>query len=63
MGSEGPSSSQPGEAGLKADQDWERFGPLRLRRFTKEDGRALILFERVEEPPGEDSVDSGTGGG
>jgi hypothetical protein len=62
MGSEEPSSSQPGEAGARVEGDWERFGPIRLRRFTKDDGRALILFERLDEPRGDDSVDTGAGG-
>jgi hypothetical protein len=29
----------------------ERYGPLIVRRMRKEDGRALIRFERAE-PPG-----------
>lgn len=27
----------------------ERLGPLRVRRFVKEDGRELLLYERVED--------------
>ena len=27
----------------------EREGPLAVHRFVKEDGRSLILYERVEE--------------
>ena len=30
----------------------ERYGPLRVRRYVKEDGRSLILYERAEELPG-----------
>jgi hypothetical protein len=26
----------------------EHFGPLEVRRYVKEDGRALILYSRVE---------------
>jgi hypothetical protein len=28
----------------------ERYGPLALERHRKDDGRALLLYERVEEP-------------
>jgi len=28
----------------------EPFGPLLVRRLVKRDGRALILYERPEEP-------------
>jgi hypothetical protein len=31
----------------------ERFGPLAVRRLVREDGRALILYTRVEEPDGD----------
>jgi hypothetical protein len=30
------------------EQD-ERYGPLRLQRLRKEDGRALIVYARAEE--------------
>lgn len=32
----------------------ERYGPLTVRRFTKVDGRALILYERA--PSGTDAT-------
>jgi hypothetical protein len=32
----------------------ERYGPLAVRRFTKVDGRALILYERAA--PGGDTA-------
>jgi hypothetical protein len=28
----------------------ERYGPLRLKRITKQDGRALIFYSRVAPP-------------
>jgi hypothetical protein len=28
----------------------ERYGPLAVRRTVKEDGRALIRFDRADEP-------------
>ncbi len=28
----------------------ERYGPLLVRRMVKEDGRALIRFDRAQEP-------------
>lgn len=30
----------------------ERFGPLRVMRHVKEDGRALTLYERIEDDRG-----------
>jgi hypothetical protein len=33
------------------DDEGERYGPLIVRRMVKEDGRALIRFDRAE--PGE----------
>jgi hypothetical protein len=50
MGSEGPPPSQPDERPGSASEKDERFGPLRLRRTTKEDGRALILYYRIDDP-------------
>lgn len=42
----------PGESPLEASPvgEPERFGPVRVQRFVKRDGRALILYERPEEP-------------
>jgi hypothetical protein len=51
MGSDGSSSPEPGTGTVERGQ--ERFGPLAVRRYEKEDGRALILFDRAEEPPAE----------
>jgi len=34
------------------EQPAERYGPLIVKRMRKEDGRALIRFERAE-PPGQ----------
>jgi hypothetical protein len=47
MEPDGPRSEQQG-AGSPAEEDGERFGPLRLQRLTKEDGRMLILYVRVD---------------
>ena len=50
MASAGPTAPDP-ENGVDSPHDeFERFGPLLLRRLTKEDGRALILYSRADEP-------------
>jgi hypothetical protein len=39
--------------GSGADRDEaavERYGPLEVRRLRKDDGRALIVYTRVEPP-------------
>jgi hypothetical protein len=46
-----PSDRQPTPAPAAA----EKFGPLTLQRLVKEDGRALILFNR-NEPSGDDAA-------
>jgi hypothetical protein len=38
-------------AAAGGEDDGERYGPLLVRRMVKEDGRALIRFDRAE--PGE----------
>jgi hypothetical protein len=48
MEPDGPRSEQQGD-GSSAEEENERFGPLRLQRLTKEDGRELILYFRVDE--------------
>jgi hypothetical protein len=50
MASEAPSPAEPGNGSDGADDEPERFGPLELHRFTKEDGRMLILYARTEPP-------------
>jgi hypothetical protein len=55
MGSDGSSSPEPGTGTVERGQ--ERFGPLVVRRYENEDGRALILFDRAEEPAAEDPPD------
>jgi hypothetical protein len=40
---EQPPAREPGE-----DEE-ERYGPLIVRRMVKEDGRALIRFERADD--------------
>jgi hypothetical protein len=50
-----PPSDRPGQgagpyAGEQA-QPAERYGPLALARHLKDDGRALLLFTRVEREP------------
>ena len=47
--SEDPSTPDPAPPSDASDDKREEFGPLSLRRLTKEDGRALILYSRVEE--------------
>jgi hypothetical protein len=42
---EGPPDSAP------AEERVERYGPLIVRRTVKDDGRALIRFDRADEPP------------
>jgi hypothetical protein len=32
----------------------ERYGPLAVRRFRKDDGRALILYEARDDEPDRD---------
>jgi hypothetical protein len=49
---DGPESETPPSARERAwtaDGEPERVGPLELRRLRKADGRALLLYERVEE--------------
>jgi hypothetical protein len=40
---EQPPAGEPGE------DEAERYGPLIVRRMVKEDGRALIRFERADD--------------
>jgi hypothetical protein len=55
-----PGASDGGDAALPREAGPpERYGPLVLRRFVKEDGRALILFEAIA---GEHPVTEGSGG-
>lgn len=45
----GPGSTEPGTA-----SEPERWGPLRVRRLRKADGRALLLYRwDPERPPGD----------
>jgi hypothetical protein len=44
-------TSAPGPPDPPPAGEAQRYGPLLLRRFRKDDGRALILFSRQEEPP------------
>jgi hypothetical protein len=46
MAAPGSPAPEPPEAEV-ADDDREHFGPLALRRLTKDDGRSLILYERA----------------
>jgi hypothetical protein len=49
---DGPPDSEPPShdaRGVQAE-DSQDFGPLRLVRFVKADGRALILYSRAERP-------------
>ncbi len=50
-----PGEPPPAEerSGAAASEDEpERFGPLLVRRLTKKDGRALILYERDDDRDG-----------
>jgi hypothetical protein len=47
------SCAQPENTPDTPDDEEERFGPLALRRLLKEEGRALILYTRADEPDGE----------
>lgn len=46
MASVRPSQPEPEKRAPQARGEHERFGPVELRRFVKEDGRALLLFTR-----------------
>jgi hypothetical protein len=45
-----------------ATPDPGAYGPLAVRRMTKDDGRALIVYERVEEPSQSGSGEPKRGG-
>ncbi len=53
-----PGSSGHGSPSAPGAPAAERYGPLDLRRLVKDDGRALIVYERAEPPgrprPGEE---------
>jgi hypothetical protein len=49
-----PSAPEPGRAAGADEEPEERFGPLVLRRTTKEDGRTLILYSTPDESQGEE---------
>jgi hypothetical protein len=44
MGSDYPPREEPEDGSARNGDEPQRFGPLELRRFTKEDGRRLILY-------------------
>jgi hypothetical protein len=44
-----PSSPPPPPDPPAAAEPPERFGPLIVRRLVKDDGRALIRFDRAED--------------
>ena len=49
-GDTGPSpASQGGARPVKQSDEDQRFGPLLLSRYVKDDGRALILFAHAAE--------------
>ena len=57
MASDGPSPPQTGKTAdprTGEEMNEERFGPLVLRRTTKEDGRTLILYSTPDESQGEE---------
>ncbi len=45
-----PGSSSQRPAPERDESPPERYGPLILRRLVKDDGRALIVYERAVEP-------------
>ena len=45
-----PSQEERAATGSPAASPPERFGPLALTRMVKPDGRALIVYARVEAP-------------
>jgi hypothetical protein len=47
LGAQAP-EDESSAAGSSADAAHERFGPLELTRMSKPDGRALIVYARVE---------------
>jgi hypothetical protein len=49
MRSQGAPPPDPEEPSRQSQEE-ERFGPLRLRRITKPDGRALIFYSRADPP-------------
>jgi hypothetical protein len=49
MRSQAPPPRDAGERPQDPEGE-ERYGPLGLERIIKEDGRALILYSRVEPP-------------
>jgi hypothetical protein len=49
MRSQAPPPPDPDKRPRQPERE-ERFGPLRLRRITKPDGRALILYSRADPP-------------
>ena len=44
MGSESPPREEPEDGSARNGDEPQPYGPLELRRFTKEDGRRLILY-------------------
>jgi hypothetical protein len=46
-----PTSAEEPPDAAPAEEPLERYGPLIVRRTVKEDGRALIRFDRADEPP------------
>ncbi|MGD0386500.1 MAG: hypothetical protein ABSB73_10230 [Solirubrobacteraceae bacterium] len=45
------SAEEPPQRAPAEEEPTERYGPLIVRRTVKEDGRALIRFDRADEPP------------
>ena len=40
--------AEPRPPGARGDPGAESFGPLAVRRMTKDDGRSLIVYERAD---------------
>jgi hypothetical protein len=43
-----PAPATPAPEAVDRDDQSERYGPLAIARYLKDDGRALILYERAD---------------
>jgi hypothetical protein len=43
-----PAPATPAPEAVDRDDQSERYGPLAIARYRKDDGRALILYERAD---------------
>jgi hypothetical protein len=47
----GRSASDAGDEQAREAIPTERYGPLEVARHVKDDGRALLLYTRIEDEP------------